>query len=174
MRIHGLPVSGGVEVRPKKKSWKKWWMKGEESGRRREREDGSIVNGSWTAWTSSGPSVKRDSYAPLPVSGSLVSPVSCTSLLAIPDISSSSFIFLHVSSIWTCYPTRFLVYLYILYREERNVARSWRTNCDSRYFVVQNLEDWKSIMERYFSRYKIERLAISKCNTDLLFYSDLK
>lgn len=28
MRIHGLPVSGGVEVRPKKKSWKKWWMKG--------------------------------------------------------------------------------------------------------------------------------------------------
>lgn len=43
MRIHGLPVSGGVEVRPKK-SWKKWWMRGgegEESGRRE-----SIVNGS--------------------------------------------------------------------------------------------------------------------------------
>ena len=37
MRIHGLPVSGGVEVRPKKKSWKKWWKRAGE--RRREHRE---------------------------------------------------------------------------------------------------------------------------------------
>lgn len=82
MRVHGLPVSGGEEATSRKAS------KNHERQRegRRGRDVAAaarVANGSRSRFRQvRGPSVKRDSYAVLPVSGSLVSPTPCTSFAA--------------------------------------------------------------------------------------------
>lgn len=162
MRIHGLPVSGGVERldrRRRSRGRSGGWREG---GGEEEREDAGIVNGSWTAWTSSGPSVKRDSYAPLPVSGSLVSPVS-SHFVALLVICPTSFLLNWSSSnIFTFgfeMDPRFFFFICIIC--EIVLAREMRKECEFGDCDLDTL-DCDSTFGKY-RKYCLKRRSLDKC-----------